>query len=74
MKPSIMMTVKDRSKLMSLEDSMQSKIEEGQILNMDLLKLVSKHLSICHPEAMISDRGDIPGEIEPKPRGRKTRK
>ena len=40
-KPYFTMTGVEKSKLKSLEEDMQSKIESGQILNTDLLSLVS---------------------------------
>ena len=73
MKPSITMTQLEKNKVIKLEDTMQDRIEEGHVLNPSLLQLVSKHISICHPEALVLERTSFTGD-EPKKRGPKSKK
>ena len=67
------MTHVERRKLISLEEKMEDRIEEGHFLNPALLQLASKHMSICHPEALVLEGTSLTGD-EPRKRGPKTKK
>ena len=69
-----MLTAKEKSKLLQIEENLQKRIESGNTLETSLLKLVAQHLSISHPEAMIKELGKDAGVEEPKKRGRKSNK